>query len=193
MRCRSVVMLFCLCSVVILAGQSALAYSPIIHPLPNIYIGDAEDNVGTVDNNLFRFSDALDLDWYVTDDDTTISVLAWSFIEDPLVVEDILEINGVTQLDDEADALDPAAVGKDIRHQPAPFDDTFIDFWDLQDCPKPLNLPYDDPDPGLNTIVTFFVSDGTFIDSAMTIVQISDGVPAFDHLSYPYPPPPPVF
>jgi len=157
-----------------LIGSSAFAYAPVIQPLPQVFIGDAEDNAGTVDNNLFRFSNAFDLDAYVTDGDTTISELAWSFIEDPLVIPDMLEVNGITQLASESDALDPAAVGKDIRHQAAPFDDSWVDFWDLEDSPKPLAVPYLPPSPGLNTIVTFFCSDGTFVDSADCEVQIVD-------------------
>jgi hypothetical protein len=157
-----------------LIGSSAFAYAPVMQPLPNVWIGDIEDNVGTVDNNLFRFSDAFDLDMYVTDDDTTISELVWSFYE---MGNGYLEVNGVTELATPADAIDAAAGAKDIRHQGAPFDDSLVDFWDLKDSPKPLSLPYPSPTAPLNEVVTFFVSDGAFVDSGETVIQADDGGP----------------
>jgi len=159
-------------------GSSVFAYAPVISPLPDIWIGDMEDNVGTVDNNLFRFSDAFDLDLYVTDEDTTISTLAWSFYEGGA---GNLQVNGVTELAAESDAVNASALGKDIRHQAAPFDDSQVDFWDLKDSPLPLSVPYPTPADPLNEVVSFFVTDGAFVDSYDIIVQADDG--GFDNAS----------
>lgn len=159
-------------------GSSVFAYAPVISPLPDVWIGDMEDNAGTVDNNLFRFSDAFDLDLYVEDGDTTIAQLAWSFYEGGA---GNLEVNGLTELANEADAINAASLGKDIRHAAAPFDDSEVDFWDLKDSPKPLSLPYGTPAAPLNEVVSFFVTDGAFVDSYDIIVQADDG--GFDRVS----------
>lgn len=150
-------------------GSAVFAYAPVIKPLPDVYIGDMEDNVGTADLNLFRFSDAFDLDTYVEDGDTTIGELAWSF--DGLAPID-LEINGLTQLADPSDAANAAALGKDIRH---PADAQF----------QPGNLVdflITDSDPAsFNEVVTFFVSDGLFVDSEQILVVANDG--GYDYIS----------
>ena len=78
-----------------------------------------EDNVSTIDNNLFRFPDAIDLDSYVQDEDSTISLLVWSFYEEG---NGYLEINGITELDDPGDAIIADILGKDIRHPVSPAD-----------------------------------------------------------------------
>ncbi len=48
-------------------------YAPLISKLSDIFISDTEDNTETMDVNFFRFQNALDLDAYVSDLDTTIS------------------------------------------------------------------------------------------------------------------------
>jgi hypothetical protein len=155
-----------------LVGSSAFAFAPVMQPLPDVWIGDSEDNAGTVDNNLFRFSDAFDLDAYVDDQDTTISELVWSFYE---MGAGNLEVNGITELADPADAVNADSLGKDIRHASAPYDDEFVDFWDLKDSPLPLSLPYPTPTDPLDEVVTFYVSDGAFVDSGQCVVRADDG------------------
>jgi hypothetical protein len=161
-----------------LMGSIVFAYAPVIKPLPDVYIGDAEDNVGTVDINMFRFSDALNLDDYVSDQDSTISELVWSFYEGG---PDNLEINGIMQLADPGDAINADLLGKDIRHAAAPYDDDLIDFWDELDSPRASGPPWPDPTSPLNEIVTFFVSDGLYVDSdQMKVEAVDDG---FDQVS----------
>jgi hypothetical protein len=164
-----------------LMGSIVFAYAPVIkEPLPDIWIGDCEDNPGTIDNNLFRFSDAFDLDAYVEDGDSTISELVWSFIEGEAT--DDIEINAILQLADPGDAGNAAALGKDIRH-PSVVDfqpGNTVDFWDQKDSPAPWprppdNVPFPSPSAPLNEVVTWYVSDGVFLDSAQNIVQAVDG------------------
>jgi hypothetical protein len=60
--------------------SSSYAAAPVIGTLPDIRIGDAEDNALT-DNNFFVFTNAFRLDSFVSDSDTTVSTLKWSFDE----------------------------------------------------------------------------------------------------------------
>lgn len=60
--------------------SGAFAIAPALQSMPDVYIGDQEDNIGT-DNNLFVFTNAFQFDNYVNDLDTTVSDLIWSFDE----------------------------------------------------------------------------------------------------------------
>jgi len=159
-----------------LMGSIVFAYAPVVKPLPDVYIGDAEDNVGTVDINLYRFSNAFDLDDYVSDQDSTISELVWSFYEG--TVTDNVEINGIYQLADPSDAINADTLGKDIRH---PSDPDFqpgnlVDFWDELDSPRGSVPPGPGADPpALNEIITMFVSDGLYVDSGQMKVEAIEG------------------
>lgn len=167
-----------LAAVVVFAmmGGLVFAYAPVLKPLPSVFISDVEDFAGTVDLNMFRFSDAFDLDAYVTDEDSTISELVWSFWEGGA---GYLEVNGLTELADPADAINADILGKDIRHAAAPYDDSLVDFWDELDSPRGTGPPFQGGDPAyvpvLDEIVTFFVSDGLFVDSGQLAVK-ADGL-----------------
>lgn len=171
--------------VVILCYSFIFAQGPIMKPLPDVLIGDLEDNVGTIDLNMFRFSDAFDLDDYADAPESPVENLIWSFKEGDAI--DRVEVNGITQLLNPEDALNADLLGKDIRHAAAPFDDSLVDFWDLLDSPRGSGPPFQGGDPSyepqLSEVVTFFVSDGMFVDSRQCLVQaetegldrISDG------------------
>jgi len=64
----------------ITGATASFAAAPVIGSIPDINIGDAENNVGT-DNNFFVFTNAFKFDSYVSDADTTVSDLVWSFDE----------------------------------------------------------------------------------------------------------------
>lgn len=148
-------------------------YGPRLKPLPDIFIGDMEDNFGTYDFNFFRFCDALDLDMYVKDLDTPDSDLIWSFWEGG---SGALKINGITELADPADALIADLLGKDIRHPADPQyqPGNYIDLWDIKDSPEELGPPWPAPVEPLDEIVTFFVSDGTLVDSVQVRIKAVD-------------------
>jgi len=61
-------------------ATASFAAAPVIGGIPDVNIGDNEDNIGT-DNNFFVFTNAFKFDTYVTDTDTTVSDLVWSFDE----------------------------------------------------------------------------------------------------------------
>ena len=173
--------------VILLCCGFIFAQGPIMKPLPDVLIGDREDNIGPVDLNMFRFSDAFDLDDYADypEEEPPISDLIWSFKESDAI--DRVEVNGITQLLNPADALHADLLGKDIRHAAAPFDDSLVDFWDLLDSPRGSGPPFQGGDPlyeaQLSEVVTFYVSDGFFVDSNQCLVQaVTDG---FDTLSAP--------
>lgn len=65
----------------VLAVSSSFAEAPILSCLPDIVISDVEQNSQTDDLNLFIFSDAIDLNEYVEDPDTSDSLLAWSGLD----------------------------------------------------------------------------------------------------------------
>lgn len=64
-----------------ISASVSFGYAPTIRPLPDITIGDAEDNLATQDRNFFVFTNAFRFDDYAQDQDTTVSTLLWSFDE----------------------------------------------------------------------------------------------------------------
>lgn len=71
-----------LAAVASLAGiSSSYAAAPVIGSIPDICIGDADDNIGATDNNYFVFTNAFRFDDVVSDADTADSALLWSFDE----------------------------------------------------------------------------------------------------------------
>jgi len=152
--------------------KQGYAFAPEIGNIPNIIVGDAEDNVGTVDNNFFRFSSAINLAdaSTVSDADTSNILLLWSFMEADTSTS--LTINGKNQL---AGAEDPNAppVGKELTSAGTEFWATFR----LTALSNPLDEPAPFPNPGetsgtvfFNRIITLFASDGTNNDSKDIIV-----------------------
>ncbi len=177
--------LFATVVVFALIGGIVFAYAPVIKPLPTILIGDKEDWWGTVDTNLFRFSDAFDLDDFVTDEDNYTTEIIWSFWEGGA---GNLLINGKEELTDLLTAVDADGGTKDIRSVKST-----VDFWDQSNVPLGGTLgtyPDFDPDPSifpaastLDEVVTFFASDGLYVDSADMIVMAADN--DFDLASLP--------
>jgi hypothetical protein len=92
-----------------LSVAPAFAEAPIISCLPDIIISDFDKTAQTADTNLFVFSDALDLDEYVVDYDTSVTALRWSFIE---TTGNAIRINGCDEIT-LGQQLEPGA--KDIR------------------------------------------------------------------------------
>jgi hypothetical protein len=93
-----------LSAAVMAVGTSVFAASPVLKTLPIIVISDVEDNI-TQDENLFQFTEAFLFDDYVTDDDTPVSALKWTFDIGAGGVGD-LEINGIGSITASSD--DPA-------------------------------------------------------------------------------------
>jgi hypothetical protein len=89
----------------VLAVSPSFAEAPLLTCLPDIVISDVEQNSATADANLFVFSDAINLDEYVVDPDTSLDQLRWSFIESPGAT---IEINGIAS-NPAVNTLEPGA------------------------------------------------------------------------------------
>jgi hypothetical protein len=94
--------------------SSVYAYAPVIGNIPDIIIGDMEDNgtsCGLTDLNFFRFTDAFNFDEYVTaetgdpDAGTTYpQIVRWSFLA---TNTGLLKINGIATLADASESIEP--------------------------------------------------------------------------------------
>jgi hypothetical protein len=98
-----------LLSLVVMATTvGVFAASPTLGNIPIIVISDAENNLGTVDNNLFVFTDAFVFDDFDSDADTTDSELLWTYDYDTSANGVELTINGI----------DPTSVSGDVPWLP---------------------------------------------------------------------------
>jgi hypothetical protein len=85
---RGLIATLALVAIIFTCADASFARAPRIRDIPDITIGDSEDNIGT-DNNWFVFTNAFKFVDYVEDADTTLSDLLWSFDEgdDPAPVD----------------------------------------------------------------------------------------------------------
>jgi hypothetical protein len=146
-----------------LVVSPSFAVAPIISCVPDIIVSDFEQSQ-TVDNNLFIFSNALDLDEYVQDADTTDSaLLRWSFIQS---VGPALELNGIAS-NPGVNILAPGA--DDIRAVSNMLTVRNVD-WSPADLanPDPTGSPAD-------SMLELYVSDGTNTGSqTVTVTSIDE-------------------
>lgn len=149
----------------VLVVSPGFAVAPIISCVPDIIVSDFEDSQ-TIDNNLFIFSNALDLDEYVQDADTTdTSLLRWSFIQSS---GPAIEINGIGT-NTSGNTLAPGAF--DIRAV-----DNMIDIQNVDWSPVGATLPNPDPPSATaDSMIELYVSDGTNEGSqAVTITSLDE-------------------
>jgi len=166
--------------VLALMCSGAFAYAPIIGGIPDVYIGDREENPGggsTVDLNFFRFSNAFNFDEYVTfhqdDEDGSTTDTRWSFI---CTAGNLITINGIETLADASEALMPNLVGKELtawgNNDATPRATSEATFYDLADSPIGTGPPWGDPLTApetaaspLDTQITIYASNGSRTDS----------------------------
>jgi hypothetical protein len=181
--------------------SSSYAAAPVIGALPDIRIGDQEDNAST-DNNFFVFTNAFRLDDFVSDADTTVSQLRWSFDEgdDPGAAVGVgtnwyrvnnigpIHVGGNQQVADGTSFtahLNPGA--SDIRLASA-----YATFRDIVFTPGsgpvgtgPISGRWAAPvDPAKSAhaagkFVTFFVSDGSAVAQDTILVRTVDNTTDF--------------
>lgn len=139
----------------ILVSASVFAKAPVISGVPDIVIGDREDNVLTVDNNWFRYANAINILDYVTDVDSLQSDLLFTFVEETTAKDLGIRIDApgatgatVSQLD----AVDSATVvgdwtGHEITNYGDPAHrDYLLTFVDLIRSADPYgSVPYGAP------------------------------------------------
>jgi hypothetical protein len=149
----------------VLLVTPTFALAPVISCIPDIIVSDAEQNQ-TVDQNFFIFSDALDLDQAVRDDDTSPkSLLKWSFVE--TAPGNSILINGISGLTAPTAATlkDPGASNLRAVSQ---FASVRNKLW----SPVAGTLPF--PNPGtasMNSTIQLVVSDTTNYTSQAVVVQ----------------------
>lgn len=152
----------------VLLVTPTFALAPVISCIPDIIVSDAEQNQ-TVDQNFFIFSDALDLDQMVRDDDTSPkSLLKWSFVE--TAPGNSILINGISGLSAPTAATlkDPGASNLRAVSQ---FASVRNKLW----SPVAGTLPF--PNPGtasMNSTIQLVVSDTTNYTSQAVVVQSVD-------------------
>jgi len=172
---------------VVLLSTVSYGYAPIISNIPDVWIGDSEDNLAgppPVDLNFFRFTNAFNFDQYVTkdihDEDQSTTNVRWSFLADSA---DLVTINGLESLSDATEALKPEDVGKELTSYPnigtPPRATSLATFRDIHDSPTTSLPPYGDPTGHeLNTIITIYASNGTKANSKPLVVRANliDGI-----------------
>lgn len=152
---------FLILSFILLLSVSAFAQTPELHDIPDIVIGDYEDNSFTIDRNFFRFPDAFLFDNYVVDSDTPVSSLKWSFTGG----DGTIEINGLGP-ETSGNYLNPI---NDLRTTPT------ASFRNIAWSPKPDQQLYPaPPSTDAETKITFYASDGTNADSQQITVRTKD-------------------
>jgi hypothetical protein len=150
----------------VLVVSPGFAVAPIISCVPDIIVSDYEQSQ-TVDNNLFIFSDAIDLDAHVYDSDTTDSaLLRWSFIQSS---GPAIEINGIGE---NTSGNVRAPGGFDIRTVSQMASVRNVDW-----SPTAGTMPYPDPTGSpADSMIELYVSDGTNTGSqTVKITSIDEG------------------
>lgn len=179
-------------AIALFGGATASASPPVITTLPDIIIGDAEDN-GASDSNFFVFENAFNFDDYVSDDLTPDADLKWSFDEgdDPplfpgatswYTINDKSPVHvGTVAASDDTSSSAPhvnPAPGNELRGV-----SETASFRDIVFSPSPGSGPFPvpaDPDKSAHAdgkVITFHVSDGTFAASKSIIVKTIDNAP----------------
>jgi len=183
--------------------QAVYAAAPTISPLPDIIIGDAEDNNGGLtDNNYFVYTNAFNLDSRASDDATPVGQLLWSFGEgDPPagstganLTSNWFTVNGKPPIGNNS-AATAAALAAGAQHQQANNIRSVSQFATFRDVilspgngPLTTSFNPSQADKNLHAqgkVVTFFVSDGQGFTSDTIIVKSVDGAndsksPAFE-------------
>ena len=176
-------------SVVALLAIPAITFgaAPVIGDLPDFVVGDAE-----YATDFFIFEDAIDLRNFVSDEDSTPSQLAWSYVTPGGLGTGSQRymINGVAELDLDGSAPDddPAAPGsKSIQDQ------VLQDEFDLDSNAQTITIRdiIQSPMSGVgdsapasieSQTVTFFVTDET-TESASTSVMMYTEDEAYDRFA----------
>jgi len=144
--------------------RSSFSLAPVISCIPDIIISDADDNTATDDKNFFVFSQALNLDELVRDDDTASNTLRWSFVDS---TGDDIQINGKDELADPTpdNIKDPS--GSNIRSV-----SKYATFRNKTWSPASGSTPYANPPASsMTSTLELYVSDGTGISSQPIIVK----------------------
>jgi hypothetical protein len=156
-------------AIALLCGN-VFAYAPIILDIPEVWIGDEEDNdhltSPMVDLNFFRFTAAFNFDDYVTfdpDDPNKVTTdVRWSFMPESSGLVLINGLEGISAPETEAPEPGTQELTDRTDNSPVPRASANADFWDILDSPATGTTPYPDPILGneLDTWITVYASNG---------------------------------
>jgi hypothetical protein len=170
--------------------SSAVAMAPTIRDNPDVTIGDMEDYLGS-DNNYFVYTNAFEFDKYVSDGDSTISALMWTFDEHSMSGEPTdtpwFSINGQSAVHVGDSAMAADSPTPTTEHQNPSINElrgvsAYASFRDIVFSPGTGVPPPAFPDPtepaktnhDTGKVVRFYVSDGTNVASKEIIVNTID-------------------
>jgi len=118
-------------------GARSFANSPLWNVLPDVVIGDAEDNTLTLDNNLFRYVNAFNVLDKITTNGTDSATWQFSFYEE--TTHNDISINGVNQL---SGSETPSAPPAGNQFQTPGY---WLTFRDILRSPESDTPPFPDP------------------------------------------------
>ncbi len=134
--------------VFMIMSVSVFPAQPVLNNIPDIVIGDNEDNSFTIDRNFFRFTNAFLFDDYIASAGVPKENIKWSFMGG----------NGTIEIND---------LGPETTNNVNPTNDlraasNTASFRNISLSPKPDQPAYANPaSSSYTTQVTFYASDGT--------------------------------
>lgn len=129
-----------------LFAASSYANAPTWRTIPDVIIGDDEDNVGfTIDQNYFRYVNALNFQGLITDVDSPTTSLKFAYLEasthDDISIQDKRQLNlGLGELPNS-----PGTWNASVSLRTVPSGSFFMSFRDTFRSPLPHAVPYPDP------------------------------------------------
>jgi hypothetical protein len=168
--------------ITLIAGAIALfgfvstvsALGPTITQIPDIVVGDMEDNTVTVDNNIFRFPDAFDFSDFVTDPNTDSSWIIWRFEaeSDMGTPSTDYSVNTFKVGDAGYDNLTSVPVSGGLPTGPGT--ELLATFRNETTSPSGGTPPFSTPVGDYVRQITFYASDGDVEDSTTFEIRIAD-------------------
>jgi hypothetical protein len=168
--------------ITLIAGAIALfgfvstvsALGPTITQIPDIVVGDMEDNTVTVDNNIFRFPDAFDFSDYVTDPNTTSSWIIWRFEaeSDMGTPSTDYSVQGAKVGDAGDDNLTNVPISG--GYPTGPGTELLATFRNETTSPSGGTPPFPTPSGDYVRQITFYATDGDVEDSTTFEIRIAD-------------------
>jgi hypothetical protein len=129
---------------IMLFAASSFANAPVIRTIPDIIISDKEDNIGfTIDNNLFRYINAINLTGYISDPDSPTTSINIAFVE--ASTHHDTSINDKMQLDMVTEFPNSPGTWGAKRIRMAPSGSFIMSFRDTYRSPGMGNGPFPDP------------------------------------------------
>lgn len=179
-------------AIALMSVTAAQAYGPVVGDFPDVYVGDAEFNVGlTQDQNMFLLADAYDFRDFVIDWDTPTTEVLWSYsvAEGGPTGIGLTFINGGKNLGAPGVGQNDPLNVDPSRRITNPAKGIYKASYEIRPNWPPLTapvLPPPRPDPkgtgASSAVITYWASDTVEVDSTQAILGwVDDGT---DSVSY---------